>query len=52
MEEVKVFDKPFEGCYRINSGPNKGKFTDKEYHDKESPSDEEFLALVKSLKNE
>ena len=33
MKQKRVCDKPFEGCYRITKGENKGKFTDVGLHD-------------------
>ena len=42
----KVWKKPFEGCFRLDSG----KFTDKGFHDISDEDDERFSRILKRLK--
>ena len=46
MKDKKVWDKPFEGCIKITKGKNKGKFTDKGFHDLSKKDDDRFREIL------
>jgi len=49
MAKEKVWNKPFEGCHKITQGKNKGKFTDKDFHDLSKKDDEFFKEILREL---
>jgi len=50
MAKERVWNKPFEGCYKITKGENKGKFIDVGFHDTSDEDDERFRKILVSLK--
>ena len=49
MSKSKVWDKPFEGCFKISKGPNAGKYTDEGFWDLSPRADKIAFDNIKKV---